>query len=53
MTPVEFAEQMAEVAKQDSESAHMDADMIMCGLLVHLGYGDGVETFLKMRRWYS
>jgi hypothetical protein len=40
-------------SEDDAESAHVDADDVLCKLLTTLGYGDVVEEFNKVDRWYS
>ncbi len=37
----------------DTESAHIRADEILCELLVALGYGDVVDEFQKISKWYA
>jgi len=37
----------------DIEFAHMEADQILCDLLTTLGYGDVVEEFEKLDKWYA
>ena len=37
----------------DGEGQHQDADELMCSVLRSLGYGDGVDIFEKMHKWYS
>jgi len=59
MTPSEFAAAMREVAKGgdynggDIEAAHQEADKLLCAMLRNLGYGEGVDAFENMDRWYS
>ncbi len=54
MTAAEFTEQLKAADALDSpEQGHEDADMVLCDLLKELGYGEGVEVFLKMTRWYA
>lgn len=54
MTPEEFAKRMQQIADSgEPESAHIDADELMCFILRKLGYGDGVAIFDDMRKWYS
>lgn len=49
-----FANEMRRLAKMDNpEVAHYKADMVMCELLSELGYGDGVEIFKDMFKWYA
>jgi hypothetical protein len=37
----------------DTESAHGDADQILCDLLSALGYQDVVEQWEKIDKWYA
>ena len=37
----------------DRESAHEEADNILCKILKDLGYLEIEETFKKMTKWYS
>ena len=37
----------------DTKEAHMEADKLMCSLLETLGYGQGVEIFRNMGKWYA
>ena len=37
----------------DTESAHIEADEALCGLLIELGYQDVVEEYNKVRKWYA
>lgn len=34
-------------------SAHTLADMVLCDLLISLGYGDVVEEYYKVDKWYG
>ena len=36
----------------DIEFAHAEADNILCGLLVALGYEDVVTEYNKIDKWY-
>lgn len=54
MTPEEFKKRMQEAAALEYEEvAHPDADGVMCDLLRELGYGDGVDVFEAMPKWYA
>lgn len=59
MTPEEFATQMRDlyefhyVKNNDEELAHGYMDDAMCDLLRQLGYGEGVDIFIKTPKWYS
>ncbi len=37
----------------DTEVAHSDADDVLCELLVDLGYGDVVDAYLLVDKWYA
>ena len=37
----------------DQEGAHIDADVILCDLLTELGYGEVVEAWEKVPKWYA
>ena len=54
MTPEEFAKKMEELSLNgDIEEAHGNADDLMCELLRQLGYGEGVQIFQEMEKWYA
>lgn len=54
MTKEEFKNRMQAIAdKRDTEGGHIEADDLMCELLKGLGYGEGVEIFEGMNRWYA
>lgn len=47
---------MAEVAEKsggDPETAHCEADSILCELLRALGHGELVDKFDEVRKWYA
>lgn len=37
----------------NTERRHIGADSLMCDLLRTLGYGEGVDTFENMPKWYA
>ena len=37
----------------DTESAHADADTVLCDLLEALGYKKVVEEYNKVEKWYA
>lgn len=37
----------------DVELFHIEADDLMCQLLIELGYDKGVEIFLDAPKWYA
>lgn len=54
MTPEEFKNRMLEISDNyDEEMAHIYADGLMCDLLRELGYGEGVDVFEDMPKWYA
>lgn len=59
MTPEEFKVLMEKIAAGDKDGfhdqveEHSDADQLLCEVLRSLGYGDGVEIFKNMPKWYS
>lgn len=54
MTPAEFADKMREISRAgDTEMDHCEADDLMCALLRSLGYGEGVDIFEEMPKWYA
>ena len=54
MTKEEFRNKMQAIAdKRDIEEGHIEADDLMCELLKGLGYGEGVDIFEGMDRWYA
>lgn len=64
-TPKIFARKMAMIAQMydngedqarrfiDEEEAHRMADKLMCDILIELGYGEGVDIFKKIPKWYA
>lgn len=60
-SPKEFAEAMRNIPEVlnkrghqwDQEDSHIVADSYMCELLRELGYGEGVDVFENMSKWYS
>lgn len=49
-----FTNEMRRIGRNnDTEMAHILADELMCKLLCELGYGEGVQIFEEMRKWYS
>ena len=56
MTPKEFAKEMQNIcllSHDDREIAHCDADDLLCQVLRELGYGEGVDIFEEMDKWYA
>lgn len=40
-------------SSRDTEAAHGEADDILCELLDHLGYGEVVEAWHEIDKWYA
>lgn len=61
LTPEEFSTAMMQIktgalydeCMYDEENQHRDADELMCNILRSLGYGDGVDIFDGMHKWYA
>lgn len=61
LTPDEFAIAMMQIKTgtiydeglYDEENQHIDADELMCDVLRSLGYGDGIDIFDSMHKWYA
>ena len=53
MTSQEFKEKMERLSKLDTERRHIEMDDAMCELLRELGYGEGVEIFEDVIKWYA
>ena len=50
----EFIEKMQEyVSSDDPESAHIDADHLLCELLTKLGYENLVQKYDEVTKWYA
>lgn len=45
--------EMKDCARFDPESGHSTADMVLCEFLDKLGYGELVEEFHKLTKWYA
>lgn len=43
----------AEQESDDNETAHGNADDVLCELLISLGYEDVVNEWHKVWKWYS
>ena len=59
ITAEEFSERMKSIRanlaafEYDEEIAHSCADSLMMETLTELGYGEGVEIFRNMPKWYA
>ncbi len=45
--------QKADVAGGDLEMSHAHADVLLCKALREAGYGDGVDIYEKLGKWYA
>ena len=53
-TPEELAQEMKEIAKCIwTEERHLQGDAALCETLKALGYGEAVQIFYDMDKWYS
>lgn len=43
----------SELGGSDREGAHIEADAVLCRLLRSLGYGDVIEVWHKVEKWYA
>lgn len=41
------------LSESDEEVAHIDADNILCNLLINLGYKELISEYRKVRKWFS
>lgn len=54
MTREEAIKELKELFKNcDTEGDHVDADNVLCRLLIQLGYDDVVEAYNKIHKWYA
>jgi len=56
MSPSEFKkamQELQEVYENDCEARHVFMDGLLCEMLLELGYGDGVNIFLKSNKLYA
>lgn len=53
MTPEEFKQAMADAEQYGVEEDHLAMDDIMCTLLRSLGYGEGIDIFDNIDKWYG
>ena len=50
----DYTEKMREIATNpDCEAAHFNADELLCELLEELGYGEVVEVYHEVCKWYA
>jgi len=48
----EYVEKVKSCENEDTETCHIDANNYLCGLLTKLGYGQVVEEFEQLKKWY-
>lgn len=58
VSPEDFAKRMREIEVEGAvvgnwDWRHQEADKLLCTALRSLGYGEGVEIFERMGKWYS
>jgi len=56
VTPAEFADAMRLITKRylaDTEAMHWYADEAMVELLRNLGFGEAMDVYEAMSRWYA
>lgn len=54
LTPEEALAQLEALAENDDyESAHIEADGILCALLQFCGHSEIVEAYNKVGKWYA
>lgn len=55
-TPEAFRDAMQAAADRDpddTENAHIEADELMAATLRALGFGEGIDIFEEMGKWYA
>jgi|GEM_PF-4223273 len=53
LTPEQALDKIMAASEEDCEGGHVDADDALCGLLLHLGFSDIVEQYLRIPKWYA
>ena len=53
MTPEQALNELCHIDNSDQELAHVEADNILCALLVSLGYSDIVAEYDKIPKWFA
>lgn len=49
-----YIEKMKELQNaRDTEGSHIDADDLLCELLVELGFQEVVDEYNKIGKWYA
>ncbi len=44
---------LATISENDVLEAHIDADNVLCELLIELGYENIVKAYKEVHKWYS
>ena len=44
---------LADIGHSDTETSHIEADKLLCKLLVTLGYQKSVAAFMALPKWYA
>lgn len=50
---IERLREAQKVGARDPETGHGDADDVLCELLKAMGYGDVVDEWEKVEKWYA
>lgn len=53
MTKEQAIEELIKCQDDDPEWGHVDADDVLCRLLISLGFDDVVEEYKKVLKWYA
>ena len=53
MTDKEFTIKLRGLDRDDIERAHVEADKLLCEILINLGYTESVKVYKSMRKWYA
>ncbi len=53
MTKEQAIEELKKTQSKDTETAHFEADIVLCKFLTGLGYGDVVEEWERGEKWYA
>jgi hypothetical protein len=48
-----YCAKMQACAEEDTESAHIKADDLLCDLLTELGYGELIARYEAIGKWYA
>ena len=53
MTREQAIERLTKAKALDTEAAHYEADMVLCQLLISLGYQDVVDEYAEINKRYA